>query len=424
MQNLDTDAGKNKVLVFGRLNSPEAYAIRDFLSRSVVQFDWIELTCDADCDRELGLPALKNVRLPVVEFPDGNRLFAPSVRELADKLGWVAQPKFKEYDLSIYGAGPAGLSAAVYAASEGLRTVLVERQAVGGQAGTSSLIENYMGFPKGISGAELAERARQQAIKFGIEILLMREGVKSEFKDNHIYTDMADGSQMTARANLCTTGVEYRRLNLSNENHFLHRGVYYGAGAGEAPMCAGENVYVVGGGNSAGQAVMHFSRYAKKVTMIVRSKNLAASLSHYLLTRINESDNVEVLYNSKISALDGDEALREIEITDTLNLSVQRAETSRLFVCIGGAPNTEWARDTGIIRDAAGYLVTGQDLLKYPDFAKVWKQPRPPFHLETSVSGSFAAGDVRHNSVKRVASAVGEGAMAVTFVHQYLSEHS
>lgn len=424
MQNLHTDARKNKVRVVGQLNSPEAYAIRDFLSRSVVEFDWIELTCDADCDRELGLPSLENARLPVVEFPDGTRLSAPSVRELADKLGWVTQPKFKEYDLSIYGAGPAGLSAAVYAASEGLRTVLVERQAVGGQAGTSSLIENYMGFPNGISGAELAERARQQAIKFGIEILLMREGVKSEFKDNHIYTDMADGSQMTARANLCTTGVEYRRLNLSNENHFLHRGVYYGAGAGEAPMCVNENVYVVGGGNSAGQAVMHFSRYAKKVTMIVRSKNLAASLSHYLLTRIEENSNVEVLFNSRITGLDGDGALREIEITDTLNESVRRAETNRLFVCIGGAPNTEWAKDTGIIRDAAGYLVTGQDLLKYPDFAKGWKQPRPPFHLETSVSGSFAAGDVRHNSVKRVASAVGEGAMAVTFVHQYLAERS
>ncbi len=424
MQDSFKDAGNNRIRVLDRLNSPRAYAIRDFLSRSVVEFDWIELTCDADCEKELGLPSLENARLPVVEFPDGSRLNAPSLRELADKLGWVTLPKLKEYDLSIYGAGPAGLSAAVYAASEGLRTVLVERQAVGGQAGTSSLIENYMGFPNGVSGAELAERARQQAVRFGIEILLMREGVKSEFKKDHIYTDMADGSSMTARANLCTTGVEYRRLNLGNEDRFLHRGVYYGAGAGEAPMCINEDVYVVGGGNSAGQAVMHFSRYAKKVVMIVRSKNLATSLSHYLLNRIEESNNVEVLFNSRITALEGDESLREIEITDTLSQAVNRAETSRLFVCIGGAPNTEWAKDTGIIRDAAGYLVTGQDLMRYPDFAKIWKLPRPPFHLETSVPGSFAAGDVRHNSVKRVASAVGEGAMAVTFVHQYLAERS
>lgn len=422
MQNPTANSAQNKVRVFGQLNSQEGYVIRDFLSRSVVEFDWVELTCDADCERELGLSSLENARLPVVELPDGNRLFAPSVRELAERLGWVAQPKFKEYDLSIYGAGAAGLSAAVYAASEGLRTVLVERQAIGGQAGTSSLIENYMGFPKGISGAELAERARQQAVSFGVEILLMREGIKSEFKDNCIYTDMADGSKMTARANICATGVEYRRLALPNENQFLHRGLYYGAGAGEAPMCMNENVYVVGGGNSAGQAAMHFSRYAKKVVMIVRSKTLAASLSHYLLTRINENSNVEVHFNSKISALDGNEALEEIEITDTFNQTVQRAKTRRLFVCIGGAPNTEWANETNIIRDAAGYLVTGQDLLKYPNFSEIWKQPRPPFHLETSVPGSFAAGDVRHNSVKRVASAVGEGAMAVTFVHQYLSE--
>ncbi|HRH44155.1 MAG TPA: FAD-dependent oxidoreductase [Pyrinomonadaceae bacterium] len=424
MQNLITDTGKYKVRVFGQLNSPEAYAIRDFLSRSVVEFDWIELTCDADCERELGLPSLETAQLPVVELPDGNRLFAPSVRELADELGWVIQPKFKEYDLSIYGAGPAGLSAAVYAASEGLRTVLIERQAVGGQAGTSSLIENYMGFPKGISGAELAERARQQAIKFGIEILLLREGVKSEFRDNRIYTDMADGSKMVAKANICATGVEYRRLGLANENQFLHRGLYYGAGAGEAPMCINENVYVVGGGNSAGQAAMHFSRYAKKVTMIVRGKNLASALSHYLLTRIEENRKIEVLYNSKITALNGNEALEEIEIADTLNQTVQRQETRRLFVCIGGAPNTEWAKETNIIRDATGYLVTGQDLQKFPNFSEIWKQPRSPFHLETSVPGSFAAGDVRHKSVKRFATAVGEGAMAVTFVHQYLWERN
>ena len=424
MQDLMPEAGKTKVRVLGQLNSPEAYAIRDFLNRSVVEFDWIELTCDEDCHLELGLSSLENVRLPVVELPDGNRLFAPSVRELADKLGWVAQPKFKEYDVSIYGAGAAGLSAAVYAASEGLRTVLIERQAIGGQAGTSSLIENYMGFPKGISGAELAERARQQAVGFGVEILLMREGVKSEFRDNHIYTDMADGSRMTARANICATGVEYRRLALANENRFLNVGLYYGAGAGEAPMCVNENVYVIGGGNSAGQAAMHFSRYARKVIMVVRGENLAASLSHYLINRITEAGNIEVLFNSEVTALDGDKALQEIEITDTLSQTTQRAETSRLFVCIGGAPNTEWAKDTDIIRDNAGYLVTGTDLLKNGQMPKCWTLDRQPYFLETSVPGSFAAGDVRHDSVKRVASAVGEGAMAVTFVHKYLSEQN
>ena len=229
---------------------------------------------------------------------------------------------------------------------------------------------------------------------------------------------------MTARANVCATGVEWRRLNLPDEDRFLHRGLYYGAGAGEAPMCINENVYVVGGGNSAGQAAMHFSRYARKVVLVVRGESLAASLSHYLVNRIAETANIEVLFNSEITALDGKEALEKIEITDTHNQTVQQAETSRLFVCIGGAPNTEWAKDTDIIRDDAGYLITGTDLLNNGKMPECWALERQPYFLETSVAGSFAAGDVRHNSVKRVASAVGEGAMAITFVHRYLSEQN
>ncbi|MEL6322471.1 MAG: FAD-dependent oxidoreductase, partial [Cyanobacteria bacterium J06626_14] len=225
---LGSSSNPHKVKLYGQPNSADAYEIRDFLNRSVVELEWIELTSDQDCNRELGFSTLSDIRLPIVEFPDGTQLFAPTIREIAQRLGWVTQPRFKEYDLSIYGAGPAGLSAAVYAASEGLRTVLVERHAVGGQAGTSSLIENYLGFPEGISGADLAERARQQAVKFGIELLLLREGVKSEFRDNRIYTDMADGSKMVARANICATGIEYRRLNLPNEEQFLNVGLFYG----------------------------------------------------------------------------------------------------------------------------------------------------------------------------------------------------
>jgi thioredoxin reductase (NADPH) len=422
MQNLDGQGYSRKVRLYGQPNSAEAYEIRDFLNRSVVEFDWVELTCDDDCQRELGLPSLSNIRLPVVELPDGTQMFAPTVREIAHRLGWVTQPRFKEYDLSIYGAGPAGLSAAVYAASEGLRTVLIERHAIGGQAGTSSLIENYMGFPEGIGGAELAERARQQAVKFGVELLLMREGIKAEFKNNRIYVDMADNSKMIARANICATGVEYRRLNLANEDRFLNLGLFYGAGASEAPMCQDQHIFVIGGGNSAGQAVMYFSRYAKKVTMLIRGGNLGATLSQYLTDRITNTSNIEVLFHTQVTGLDGDTSLRQIEITNCHDGSVQKIDTQRLFVCIGGAPNTEWAKDTNIIRDRSGYLVTGSDLLKDGHPPSGWTLDRDPFFLETSVPGSFAAGDVRHNSIKRVASAVGEGAMAVTLVHKYLEE--
>ena len=423
MTNDTTAQSATKIRLYGLPNSAEAYEIRDFLNRSVVEFDWIELTNDLDCDRELGFSALSDLRLPMVEFPDGTQLFSPSIREIAQRLGWVTQPKFREYDLSIYGAGPAGLSAAVYAASEGLRTVLIERHAVGGQAGTSSMIENYMGFPKGIRGADLAERARQQAVKFGIELLLLREGIKAEFKDNRIYVDLADGSKMIARTNICATGVEYRRLNVPDEDRFLNLGVFYGAGASEAPMCHDQHVFVVGGGNSAGQAALHFSRYAKQVTMLIRGSNLAATLSQYLIHRITSTPNIEVRFNAQVTGLDGDAILRTITIADKQAGTGQRVDTQRLFVCIGGVPNTDWAKDTPIIRDDAGYLITGSELLKAGHPPAGWTCDRDPFFLETSVPGSFAAGDVRHGSVKRVASAVGEGAMAVTFVHQYLEEN-
>lgn len=416
------EGAATKVRLFGRADSAEAYVVRDFLMRSVVGFDWIELASDEDSRRELGLPELANVRLPVVELPDGARLFAPTVREIADRLGWVTQPRLREYDLSIYGAGPAGLSAAVYAASEGLRVVLIERHAVGGQAGSSSLIENYMGFPRGISGADLAERARQQAVKFGCELLMMREGIRAEFKNSRIYVDMADGSKMVARANICATGVEWRRLGLPDESRFLGAGLYYGAGASEAPMCRNEHVYVVGGGNSAGQAVMHLAEHAAQVTMLVRGPDLASSLSAYLIERIREAANVDVRFNVEVTGLEGDTVLRRVELKDMGTDESTWVDTKRLFVCIGGVPHTEWAKYTAIIRDRQGFLVTGPDLLREGRPPEQWPLERAPFFLETSVPGSFAAGDVRHNSVKRVASAVGEGAMAVTFAHRFLAE--
>ncbi len=381
-----TDTQARRVRLYGQPNSGDAYTIRDFLMRSVVEFDWIEITDDATCHAALGVGGLSDVRFPVVDLPDRTRLCAPTLREIAERLGWVTQPRLHEYDLSIYGAGPAGLSAAVYAASEGLRTVLIERHAAGGQAGTSSLIENYLGFPDGVSGAALAERARQQAVKFDVELLMMREGVKAEFRNDRIYVDLAGAGTLVARSNLCTTGVEYRRLAVPGEERFLRAGLYYGAGVSEAAFCQDEHVLVVGGGNSAGQAVMHFARYARKVTMIVRGPSLSATLSDYLLGRITTAPNVEVLYNVHVSTLDGDALLRRVEITDGRSGAATWLDTQYLFICIGGVPNTEWAQDTAIMRDPAGYLLTGPDLMEggkrppagpshAPRFS--WKQASP-----------------------------------------------
>ena len=279
-----------------------------------------------------------------------------------------------------------------------------------------------MGFPQGISGAALAERARQQAVKFGAELVMMGEGVEAEFRDNRIHVRMADGSRMVAKSNICATGVEYRRLGIIGEDRFLGAGLFYGAGAAEAPYCSNEDIYVVGGGNSAGQAVMHFADHAKKVTMIVRGSSLAESLSSYLIDRIRERPNVEVLYDVEVSGLDGEDTLESVRLKSLISNTEETTRTRRLFVCIGGVPNTEWAKGTSIIRDRSGYLVTGPDLLDHGHPPACWPLDRQPYFLETSVPGSFAVGDVRHGSIKRVASAVGEGAMAVSFVHRYLDE--
>lgn len=409
-----------KLKLYGNADSSEIYPIRDFLKRSVVDFEWSEITS--------AHPGQQNITsyhpdtYAVIEFPDGQTIVNPTLEQIARNLGWITKPKYEEYDLSIYGAGPAGLSAAVYAASEGLKTILIEREAVGGQAGTSSMIENYLGFPEGISGANLAERARQQALKFGVEILLLKEGVKGTFYDKKIHVDFASGEKLVAKSNICATGVEYARLNLPEENRFFHKGVYYGAGASEAFFCQDKDLYIVGGGNSAGQAAVYFSGFAKRVFMVIRKGNLSDTLSDYLIQRIAAIDHIHVLYYSEVIELEGDDYLQRIKIANSDKNTEEWHETSKLFICIGGKPNTEWASETAICRDTNGYLYTGSDLIGLEQFTSCWEQERPPYHLETSVPGSFAAGDVRFNSVKRVASAVGEGAMAVTQVHQYLSK--
>jgi thioredoxin reductase (NADPH) len=407
--------------IFGTRGSPAAYTIRDFLQRSDVPFRWVELTNDEQARAQAGVAELGDANLPVCVFPDGTRLERPTVRQITEKLGWFRNPSRAEYDLAIYGGGPAGLSAAVYGASEGLKTVLIERSALGGQAGTSSKIENYLGFPEGIKGADLAERARNQACRFGAEILLLREGVRGEIQPGRNVGYLADGTKIVARAAICATGINYRLLGLPNEQTFYGTGVYYGAGSSEASLCKGEHVFVVGGGNSAGQAAMHFSQYAARVSVVIRGDCLKKTLSEYLEDRIHAAPNIEVLARTEVIALHGNGSLGAITLRNNLMGETRMVETSNLFLCLGGVPHTEWAKEVGIVRDQEGYLVTGPDLLKNGKWPESWQLDRAPYYMETSLPGVFAAGDVRHGSVKRCASAVGEGAMAVTFVHRYLS---
>ncbi len=410
-----------KVRIFGKTGSPLGYMIRDFLHRSDVPFEWIELGSDEEARAKANVESLRDGRLPLCVFPDGTRIECPTIRQITEKLGWFRDPSRSEYDLAIYGAGPAGLSAAVYGASEGLSTIVVERLAIGGQAASSSKIENYLGFPTGISGAELAERARDQACRFGAELLIGREGVRGEFVPGKGVGHLADGTKIVARSTICATGVEYRRLNLPNEDRFFGAGVYYGAGASEASLCRkSEDVFVVGGGNSAGQAAMHFTRFARNVTLVVLEAALE-NMSRYLVDRLQAAPNIKVLTNSAVTALEGDEILEAITVTNCQTGERQHLATHWLFVCIGGAPHTDWAAEVGIVRDESGYLVTGPDLLINGKSRGNWPLDRDPYYLETNMPGVFAAGDVRHGSVKRCASAVGEGAMAVTFVHRYLA---
>ena len=411
-----------QVRVYGVPRSSKSYSIRDFLHRSDVDFEFVPLTTDDEARAQASLSDLRDSRLPVCVFPDGTRMESPTIRQITEKLGWFVNPSRSEYDLAIYGAGPAGLSAAVYGASDGLKTVVVERGAVGGQAGASASIENYLGFPKGISGADLAERAREQACRFGAEILLARKGVRGEFAAGKGVGFLEDGTRIVARASICATGVEYRRLGLPNEERILGAGLFYGAGASEAPLVKNEHVYIAGGGNSAGQAVMHFAPAASRITMVVREASLTQSLSQYLTDRIRAAPNVDVLLRTDVTALHGDRALEEITLVDRSTGAERRVPARWLFVCIGGVPQTDWAQEVGIIRDETGYLVTGPDLTIGNELPASWPLDRAPHYLETSVPGVFAAGDVRHGSVKRCASAVGEGAMAVAFVHRYLAD--
>jgi thioredoxin reductase (NADPH) len=404
--------------VVGHRWSARSYVVRDFLARNSVSYRWLA----ADEPEGQGLLEAAGVdaaSIPLVVTPEGHSLVDPSVDELAARVGLPTTPATGFYDTVIVGGGPAGLGAAVYAASEGLRTVLVEREATGGQAGQSSRIENYLGFPDGVSGAQLTGRARRQAAKFGAEIVTAAAITRLQPRGSSRVVGFADGNEVAAHTVVLATGVAYNTLKAPGLEELTGRGVFYGSAMTEAPTTAGQDVYVVGGANSAGQAAMFLSGHARRVTLLVRTDGLEHSMSHYLIRQIRDTANIEVRPSTEVAAAGGREHLERLRLCDTATGAVEEVPASFLFVFIGAAPCTDWL-DGVVDRDPNGFVVTGPDLLRGGRRPPGWPLDRDPYYLEASVPGVFAAGDARANSVKRVASAVGEGAMAIQLVHRYL----
>ncbi|MGB3241087.1 MAG: FAD-dependent oxidoreductase [Geitlerinemataceae cyanobacterium] len=398
--------------------SPDSHALRDFLARNQVPYRWLDIEHDREAGQLVTYSGEKdNPCLPLVLLPNGEKLVKPSTAELAQQVGMTTEATNPFYDLVIIGSGPAGLAAAVYGASEGLRTVAIEREAPGGQAGTSSRIENYLGFPTGLSGSDLARRAVTQAKRFGVEILTPQEATGIRLENNYRIITLADGSEISCHALILAMGVAWRRLKVPGIDKFTGAGVYYGAAQTEAAACQDEEVYLIGGANSAGQAAMYFSKYARKVRMLVRGESLTKSMSQYLIDQIEGTENIEVLPFHSVIEAQGDDRLERISIEDSQTGEVKTWEANSLFIFIGATPSTDWLEGV-VMRDERGFIYTGPDI---PE-GTPWPLERDRFLLETNVPGIFAVGDVRHGSVKRVASGVGEGSICVQFVHRHLAQ--
>jgi thioredoxin reductase (NADPH) len=407
-----------EIKLVGHRWSARSSEVREFLARNQVPYRWYSADTP-EGKRLLDAAEVDGRELPLVVGLDGTALTAPSDVELAAHVGLATDPAEEFYDLVVIGGGPAGLGSAVYGASEGLHTVLVERSATGGQAGQSSRIENYLGFPDGVSGAQLTERARRQAVKFGAELIMTREAVALEVKGSARTVRFADGSSIGAHTVILATGVSYRQLDAAGADRLTGRGVYYGSALTEAANCADQDVYIVGGANSAGQAAVYLARGARSVTLLVRGRSLESSMSYYLIQQIAGIENITVRTCSEVVEAHGGDHLDRLTLRDNTTGETETVGAGYLFVFIGAAPRTEWLDGT-VVRDERGFVVAGPDLSPDGAYPPGWILERPPFHLETSVPGVFAAGDVRAESAKRVASAVGEGAMAVMLVHRYL----
>ena len=412
------------IRVLGTRWSNRSYELRDFLARNQVPYQWIDVEL-AESDPEVrGLvnslgPEAQS--LPLILFPDGARLAEPPLPAVADKIGLRTHAQTNFYDLAIVGGGPAGLAAAVYGASEGLRTVIIEREAPGGQAGLSSRIENYLGFPSGLTGSDLARRAVAQAKRFGVEILSPQEAVGIRTEGPYRYLKLADGSEISCHVLLLAMGVQWRTLDVPGIDGLQGAGVYYGGGTSEAISCKGETVYVIGGANSAGQAAMHFSKFAEKVVMLVRGNSLASTMSHYLIEQIAKTPNIEVWTQTSVVGVHGDARLSGITVLCSPSGETKQLPATSLFIFIGALPRTEWLGNV-VERDERGFILSGPELIHDGQKPASWTLTRDPSLLETSVPGIFVVGDVRHGSVKRVASGVGEGAVVVQFMHQYLAK--
>jgi thioredoxin reductase (NADPH) len=407
------------VRVIGHRWSPDGHRVKDFLARNLVPYRWLDVETEPAATQLLELVDAADADLPVVVFPDGSFQSRPGSADIAGRIGLRFQAEADAYDLVIVGGGPAGLAAAVYGASEGLRTLLVESEAPGGQAGMSSRIENYLGFPVGLSGGDLARRAVAQAKRFGAEILTPAEAVAVRVHQGYPIVMLADQTEIRAQALLIATGVSYRMLDVPGADRLAGAGVYYGAAITEAVAARDEDVFVVGGGNSAGQAAMYLAGFARSVTLLIRGESLARTMSRYLIAQIEETEGITVRAGARVTALRGDDRLEEIVIEDA-EAGALTLPAHALFIFIGAVPRTEWLGSV-VARDRRGFVLSGPEVMRGQDRPVGWTASRDPLWLETSVPGIFVAGDVRHRSIKRIASAVGEGAMAVQFVHTHLA---
>lgn len=407
------------IRVAGTLWSARSHTIKDFLARSQIPYQWLDIEQDAEARALVEAVNKEQHRLPVLFFPDGSTLIDPHITTVAEKVGLRTQATQPFYDLIIVGAGPAGLAAAVYGASEGLCTLLIDKETTGGQAGTSSRIENYLGFPNGLSGADLARRATAQATRLGAEILTAREVTQIRVDDPYRFVKLADGTELSCKALIIATGVSLRTLDILGIEALTGAGVYYGAALTEAAHYKGKPVFVVGGANSAGQGAMFFSRYASKVTMLVRGSSLQNGMSQYLIDQINRTENIEVRVRTSVIEAIGTDRLEAVVIKDNDTGDIETAPAAALFVFIGAKPHSEFVADV-VERNEAGFILTGPDLIRDGRRPKNWRLNRDPFLLETSVPGIFAVGDIRQDTIRRVASAVGQGSTAISFVHQYL----